>query len=69
MLPLLQGLTGVCWSKDKSRWRASICVNGKNIHLGYKRDMSDAIAVRREAEKIYFKEFRYERKNNGLEIN
>lgn len=51
------GATGVSWKKDKKRWKAYITVNGKQIHLGYFREIEEAIKARKEAEKEYFGEF------------
>jgi hypothetical protein len=36
------GLRGVSWNISKSKWRASITVCGKSIHLGYFSDKNDA---------------------------
>ena len=27
--------TGVCWNKNRNKWRAQIQINGKDKHLGY----------------------------------
>ncbi len=45
------GVTGVYWSKGKSRWQASICHGGKLRHLGYFDDKQAAIAARAAAKK------------------
>lgn len=47
------GYVGVNWHKGDRRWRAFIKVNGKSIHLGNFTDKVDAIAARKEAEKLY----------------
>lgn len=51
------GFTGVAWSKGKQVWHARITVDNKDIHLGYFKDMQDAIRTRLEAEAKYFGEF------------
>ena len=48
------GQKGVVWHKDKGKWKAQIGFRGKRIFLGYSDNVEDAIAMRREAEKIYF---------------
>ena len=47
------GVKGVCWNKTK-KWKAYICHNGKDIHLGYYVNKDDAIAARIEGEKEYY---------------
>jgi len=47
------GVKGVCWNKTK-KWKAYICHNGKDIHLGYYVNKDDAIAARIAAEKEYY---------------
>lgn len=51
------GRVGVTWSRDKSKWRATIGCNGKNVALGYYKNLNDAIEARIKAEKDYFKEY------------
>ena len=51
------GFIGVCLSKNKSKWKASIMIDGKTIYLGTFVDKNDAIKARLEAESKYFKEF------------
>ncbi len=48
------GEKGVSWRKDREKWWAQICHNGKVIHLGYYENIDDAIAARIEGEKKYF---------------
>ena len=43
------GYIGVCWSKGKGKWSASICINGKGKHLGVFNDIKDAADVARRA--------------------
>lgn len=51
------GITGVSWSKQKSKWKAQIWVNYKNNGLGYYSNKNDAIIARLNAESQYFGEF------------
>lgn len=50
------GVVGVCKAPG-GKWRASINVRYKHIHLGQFSNKSDAIKARKEAEKKYFGEF------------
>lgn len=43
------GFTGVTWDKDRNKWFASICVNGKSIGLGRYKNKNDAVKARRKA--------------------
>lgn len=52
------GVTGVNWHHT-GRWRVRITVEGKTIRLGYFKNLSEAIEVRKQAEIKYFGEFRY----------
>jgi hypothetical protein len=47
------GVTGVCWSKKSSKWRAHIKVNNKKIHLGYFEDWFEAVCARKSTENKY----------------
>jgi hypothetical protein len=47
------GVSGVTWSKNRSRWVARIRVNGRLIHLGSFTDLSDASNARSKAEASY----------------
>lgn len=51
------GCKGVSWDKSYGGWRADIKVNYKRIRLGCSRELSNAIAMRKEAEKMYFGSF------------
>lgn len=44
---------GVHWSKRAKKWCANIRVSGKGINLGYFEDIRNAIAARKQAEKIH----------------
>ena len=43
------GFVGVYWSKANKKWRAGICLNNKNMCLGYFIEKADAIAAREAA--------------------
>lgn len=47
------GVTGVCYHKRDKLWGAYIAVNNEQIHLGYFKDISDAISIRKKAEIKY----------------
>lgn len=47
------GVTGVCWHKRENKWRADIRVNGRQKHLGYFAEFSDAVIARLRAELDY----------------
>jgi hypothetical protein len=51
------GVKGVSFEKYTARWKASIRVDGKNISLGRFDSIAAAAEARKEAEKIYFKEW------------
>lgn len=51
------GVRGVGWSKISQKWRAYICVNKRNIHLGLFDDIEDAKAARFKAVIKYHGEF------------
>ncbi len=40
------GVTGVLWSVRDQAWRATICVDGRKKHLGTRKVLDDAIALR-----------------------
>ena len=47
------GFTGVYWKKDRSKWIASITVDGVGISLGSYINIEDAINARKEANVKY----------------
>lgn len=47
------GVTGVSWNTAKKKWDAKIMVNRKGIFLGRYDNLSDAIAARKDAERVY----------------
>lgn len=51
------GHKGVCFDKQTGKWRVMIKVNFKTIHLGRYADKEMAIQVRKDAEKLYFKQW------------
>jgi len=53
---------GYSWDKNKLKWRVSLKVNYKTIHLGYYKDEKDAQIARLNGEKKYFREYAYKLK-------
>lgn len=51
------GYRGVCWDKDKRKYRAHIRVHGKRIHLGYFDNPENASKAHEEARLKYFPDF------------
>jgi len=51
------GYKGVYWKKDRNRWIARIMVDGKDICLGYFKDIQEAVEARKIAESKYHGEF------------
>jgi hypothetical protein len=47
------GHTGVSWYKPYSKWRATICLNGKHKHLGYFDTAEEAAKAREKASNTY----------------
>lgn len=47
------GCTGVSWHKAQAKWVAYISDSGKSITLGYFKELDDAIATRKIAERTY----------------
>lgn len=47
------GVTGVCWSKPRAKWLASITVKGIRKHLGMFSNIEDAAKARKQAEMLY----------------
>ena len=43
------GFAGVHWDARDQKWRAQICVDGRQIHLGYFNDYDDAVQARKLA--------------------
>jgi hypothetical protein len=51
------GFKGVRWYKSRSKWKAEIKVNYKNICLGYFVDLEEAVAAYAAAAEKYNGEF------------
>jgi hypothetical protein len=51
------GIIGVIWNKSCKKWQPRIKVNNKLIYLGLFKNKEDAIKIRLQAEKEYFKEY------------
>jgi hypothetical protein len=51
------GTTGVSFHKETNKWVAYIQVNKKMMYLGEYKEIKDAIDVRKNAEKTYFKQW------------
>lgn len=51
------GVPGVDWVRDKRRWRASICFQGRRHYLGKFERFEDAVKARREAEEALHDSF------------
>lgn len=41
----ISGIRGVTWREDRKKWRAIVCVNGKNVYLGHFTDKYEAELV------------------------
>lgn len=52
------GIVGVDFNKIAKKWRAKIKYNNVDIHLGYFKDINEALINRRIAEEYLFKEFK-----------
>lgn len=51
------GVPGVGWHKKSGMWVAYICIGGKQRHLGFFENFTDAVSARHEAELKHFGEF------------
>jgi len=51
------GCKGVYWAPAERKWYATIIFKGKTHNLGRFTDKEEAIAARKEAEKLYFEPF------------
>ena len=61
------GFRGVGWYKPYKKWRVRITYNGKEYHLGYYNELSDAVsAYSKKAEELY-KEFANRKEQKCLE--
>lgn len=60
------GVIGVDFNKRAKKWRAKIKYNSVNIHLGYFKDINEALTNRRVAENILFGEYS---PNESIKVN
>lgn len=51
------GLKGISWSKQKSKWRITCTVNGKQYHLGYAKTIEKALKKYKAKIRSYHGEF------------
>lgn len=47
------GHNGVCWHKNCNLWRVRIKVDNKHRHIGYFKNLEDAVKAREEANRLY----------------
>jgi hypothetical protein len=50
----ITGVCGVNWYENIKKYRSSIVVKGKRVHLGYFSSLFDAMKIRKEAEYKYY---------------
>ena len=50
-------IKGVCWEKRRFKWKAYICVNGREVFLGYFEQEQDAGNAHDKAAVHFFKDF------------
>lgn len=58
------GVTGVNWDKQANKWRVQIAINREHKTLGHYEDIEDAIEARKQAEILYFGDYR----NNNEDV-
>lgn len=51
------GIKGVFFNKKNNKWKAYVCVNKKQIHLGYYENIEDAKQIRQYKANYYYKTF------------
>ena len=49
------GVRGVTWKKDKQKWEAYICCQGKSHYLGRYDTLEQAVAARKAGEEKYYR--------------
>ena len=50
----VSGHKGVCWHSRCDKWIAQIKIDGKIRHLGYFKDIDEAVRARKAAETLYW---------------
>lgn len=50
----ISGYQGIRWDRQRSKWMATITVNGKSINLGRFDLIKDALLARQSGEKVYW---------------
>lgn len=63
------GVTGVKFHKPTNKWQVGIQLNNKQIYLGLFESFDEAVAVRKQAEEIYFGEWSFDNSRNGEVTN
>lgn len=53
------GHPGITWSKEKKKWVVRICLNGHQYHIGYYKEIDEAILARKGAEEKYHGDFSF----------
>lgn len=62
------GVTGVNWNRFINKWVARLKFQNQEIRLGSFENFEDAVRARKEAEKLYYKEYAYDY-SQSLPIN
>ena len=65
----ISGKKGVYYIKRDDSWLADISVNGKRIRLGQRKNLKEAIKLRKDAEEKYYGEFRRKEQENDSTIS
>lgn len=65
----ISGQKGVYYIKRDDSWLADISVNGKRIRLGQRKNLKEAIKLRKDAEEKYYGEFRRKEQENDSVIS
>ena len=61
------GATGVRWHSRDCRWEAWVNVDKKHKYLGRFDNFEDAVKARKDAEKIYYGDFSYDKSQEIIE--
>ena len=51
------GIKGVCWDKEKEKWKVHIMINGKNVHICYFNTLEEAQSARQSVAAENFGDF------------